>query len=123
MTDTAQGVLPTDRQLRYLRYLLSQAHRAGLPYVPIWAFSRADADQWIEYLQGVVSAQAAIDELLKAHRGEEYLQTPPGDQLPDTYQRPWEELPPAPDHEHLVGTVVREDGVEQSVCALCGARA
>lgn len=123
MTDIPRGVLPTDRQLAYLRYLLSQAHRAGLPYVPIWAFSRADADQWIEYLQGVVSAQAAIDEMLKSHRGEPTLQTPPRDQWPEGSRPPWEDLPPAPDHEHLVGTITREDGAEQSVCALCGVSA
>jgi hypothetical protein len=118
MTDGPRtGVLPTHRQLSYLRYLLSQAHRTGLPYVPIWAFSRANADAWINYLQDVLRAQEAIDAALAP-----YLKTPPRDKLPDGYRPPWDASPPAFDHEHSIDTWETEDGHDVVYCTLCSAQ-
>src|SRR5262249_47828351 len=39
--------LPTDRQRAYLRYLLSQAHSAGVPYLPIEHLHRDAVAAWI----------------------------------------------------------------------------
>jgi len=120
---------PSDRQLAYLRYLLAQARRADtcLPYLPIEALHRDAVAAWIEYLDILVQAHWNIQrDLAKLREAQQagdkatpYLVTPARDQLPPSYRPPWQELPDADDHEHLVGTVKREDGVEESVCVLC----
>ncbi len=117
--------LPTDRQRAYLRYLLSQAHSAGVPYLPIEHLHRDAVAAWIEYLDVLVQAHWNIQRDLARMKAEKqraspYLLTPPREQLPASYRQPWQELPRADDHEHLVGSVKREDGIEESVCVLCG---
>ena len=122
---------PTDRQLAYLRYLLAQARKADecLPYLPVEHLHRDAVTAWIAYLDVLVQAhwniQRDLARLREAKREEPapYLITPARDQLPSSYRPPWQELPAAEDHEHLVGTVRREDGVEESVCVLCGVSA
>jgi len=127
---------PSNRQLSYLRYLLAQARKADecLPYLPIEALHRDAVSAWIEYLDLLVQAHLNIQANL-AHARERaareaaeqvsapYLVTPPAEQLPASYRPPWAPLAPAEDHEHLVGSVTREDGVEESVCVLCGVSA
>lgn len=121
---------PTDRQQAYLRYLASRAHEAGMPHLHIASFTRSQATEWIDYLCLVVEAEARVRETLERARtaaaeqsAAPYLLTPPRDRLPPTYRPPYDLLPPAEDHEHLVGSVKREDGVEESVCVLCGVSA
>jgi hypothetical protein len=125
---------PSQRQLSYLRYLLAQARQADecLPYLPIEALHRDAVSAWIEYLDILVQAhwniQRELAKLREAQKAADdgpapYLVTPPRDQLPASYRPPWQELPSADDHEHLVGSVKREDGVEESVCVLCGVSA
>lgn len=121
--------VPTDRQRAYLRYLLSQAHAAGVPYLPIDDLHRDAVAAWIEYLDVLVQAHWNIQRDLAQMReaaekqASPYLVTPPHDELPASYRPPWAPLAPAEDHEHLVGSVMREDGVEESVCVLCGVSA
>lgn len=121
--------IPTDRQRAYLRYLLSQAHAAGVPYLPIDELHRDAVTAWIEYLDLLVQAHWNIQrDLARMREATEqkaapYLVTPPRDSLPATYRPPYDLLPPAADHEHLTGSVTREDGVEESVCVLCGVSA
>lgn len=121
---------PSQRQLSYLRYLLAQARKADecLPYLPIEALHRDAVSAWIEYLDILVQAHWNIQRDLAKLREtqaatEPYLQTPPREQLPASYRQPWQELPSADDHEHLVGSVRREDGIEEAVCVLCGVSA
>jgi hypothetical protein len=126
---------PSQRQLAYLRYLISQAHPAGVPYLPIEHLHPEGVTAWIEYLDLLVHAhwniQRDLAKLREAQTAQEaaddaaapYLVTPAREQLPESYRAPWQELPPADDHEHLVGSVKREDGVEQTVCVLCGVSA
>lgn len=108
---------------RYLRYLAGCAHEAGLPYLPIDGLSPRQVNEWIDYLRSVISARERVQELLHESecrvKQDAYLVTPPREQLPDSYVPPWQDLSPALDHEHLVGTVRREDGIEESVCVLC----
>ena len=118
--------LPTDRQRAYLRYLLSEAHAAGVPYLPIDDLHRDAVTAWIEYLDVLVQAHWNIQrDLARMREAAEqqpapYLATPPRDQLPSSYRPPYDPLPRADDHEHLIGSVTREDGIEESVCVLCG---
>jgi len=123
---------PTTAARGYLRYLARCAHPAGLPYLPIESLSERVVHEWIDYLRIVIVAQERLDCLLheNACRVREengpsgpYLRTPPRDQLSDTYRPPFDLLGPAEDHEHLVGSVTREDGIVESVCVLCGASA
>jgi hypothetical protein len=128
MNETEQTV-PTDRQQAYLRHLAARAHEAGMPHLHIASFTRRQAAEWIDYLQLVVEAEERVREALA--RGKEaaeqlsapYLVTPSREQLPSTYRAPYDSLPPAEDHEHLVGSIKREDGIEESVCVLCGVSA
>jgi hypothetical protein len=115
-------IAPTDRQLGYLRFLTAQAHAAGVPYLPIDRLHRDAVEAWIEYLQLVVRTHEEIERMLASVRREApaaYLQTPPLGAAPYGYRPPYQALPDAFDHEHLVGSVTREDGVEESVCVLC----
>ena len=120
---------PTNRQVAYLRYLLSQAHAAGVPYLPIEQLHRDAVAAWIEYLDVLVQAHGNIQRDLArlkqeaAQRAAPSCITPARSLAPDGYRPPWQDLPDAFDHEHLVGTVKREDGVEESVCVLCGVNA
>lgn len=114
---------------RYLRYLASCAHDAGLPYLPIDQLSPRQVQDWIEYLRIVITAHENVQALL--HESEcrlkqpdaPYLLTPAREELPSSYQPPWQDLPDAFDHDHIVGSVTREDGLAQSVCVLCGVSA
>jgi hypothetical protein len=100
-----------------------------MPHLHIASFTRRQAAEWIDYLRMVVDAEERVREILeRARKAAEqsaapYLVTPPRDELPASYRPPWQELPTADDHEHLVGSVKREDGVEESVCVLCGVSA
>jgi hypothetical protein len=123
---------PSDRQLSYLRYLLAQARAADtcLPYLPIEALHRDAVNAWIEYLDIHVQAHwniqrdlAKFREQQKVDEAAPYLVTPARDQLPPSCRPPWQDLPRVDDHEHLIGSVTREDGVEESVCVLCGVSA
>ena len=117
---------PTERQQAYLRHLAARAHEAGMPHLHIASFTRAQASEWIDYLRLVIEAEERVRETLERARAEQssaYLATPPRDELPSSYRPPWQELPSADDHEHLVGSVMREDGIEEAVCVLCGVSA
>jgi hypothetical protein len=120
---------PTDRQQAYLRHLAARAHEAGMPHLHTSNFTRRQAAEWIDYLRLVVEAEERVRELLARgraaaeHSAAPYLVTPSRDHLPSSYRPPWQELPSADDHEHLIGSVTREDGVEEAVCVLCGVSA
>lgn len=121
-------IAPTERQQAYLRHLAARAHEAGMPHLHIASFTRAQASEWIDYLRLVVEAEERVREVLErarqaAEQSSTYLITPPRDELPSSYRPPWQELPSADDHEHLIGSVKREDGIEESVCVLCGVSA
>jgi len=128
MNETEVLNAPTERQAAYLRHLAARAHEAGMPHLHIASFTRAQASEWIDYLRLVVEAEARVRETLErarqaAERSSAYLVAPPRDELPSSYRPPWQELPNADDHEHLIGSVKREDGVEEAVCVLCGVSA
>jgi hypothetical protein len=118
---------------RYLRYLAHCAHEAGLPYLPIDQLSDRQVGAWIDYLRIVIVAQERVECLLHAgtcrardtveEQSSPYLLTPPSSQLPSSYRPPWQDLASAEDHEHIVGTVTREDGLVESVCVVCGVSA
>jgi hypothetical protein len=113
---------PTEHQLRYVRRLITEAHSAGVPYLPIDRLNREAVSAWIEYLEIVVRVHrdlAAIEQRLP----DAYLVTPPASRLPPTYRPPYRDLPEAFDHDHIVGTVTREDGLIETVCVLCGVSA
>jgi hypothetical protein len=115
MNDTAQQ-LPTDRQRKYLGRLLAAAHQHGVPYLPTEHLTRAQVSDWIDYLKTVVGEDAE-----EPSGSSPYLVTPA--HLPPSYRPPWRELPDADDHEHVVGTIRRSDGAEQSICVSCGVSA
>ena len=130
MNETQRLNAPTDRQAAYLRHLASRAHDAGMPHLPIASFTRSQAAAWIDYLTLVVEAEERVRESLERARQEAaadaaapYLVTPAPEQLPETYQPPWQDLPAAFDHEHLVGSITRKDGIKEAVCVLCGVSA
>jgi hypothetical protein len=118
---------PTSR--RYLRYLAMCAHDAGLPYLPIDRLSARQVSEWIAYLRFVISAHEKVEALL--HETEcrlkqpdsPYFVTPSRENLPASYRPAWQDLPDAFDHEHIVGTIKREDGIVESVCVVCGVSA
>jgi len=119
----------TERQQAYLRHLAARAHEAGMPHLHIASFTRAQASEWIDYLRMILEAEERVREILARAKQEAervsapYLVTPPRYELPESYRPPWQELPRADDHEHLVGSIMREDGVEEAVCVLCGVSA
>ena len=126
MNETALKT-PTARQTAYLRHLASCVHDAGMPHLHIASFTRQQASDWIDYLRMILAAEERVREILERARHEAaadhaapYLATPPRDDLSASYRPPWQDLPPADDHEHLVGSVTREDGVEEAVCVRCG---
>lgn len=102
---------PTEQQRKYLGRLLVRAHGHGVPYLPTDALSRKQVSDWIDYLKQVV--------------GEEEPQGSPTlpRYLPPSCRLPWQDLPDADDHDHLLGTIERADGIVQSICALCGVSA
>lgn len=119
---------PTERQQAYLRHLAARAHDAGMPHLHIASFTRAQASEWIDYLRVILEAEERVRETLErarqaAEQRSAYLVTPPRDELPESYRPPWAPLAPADDHDHLVGSVMREDGIEEAVCILCGVSA
>jgi hypothetical protein len=59
---------PTSRQAAYLRYLMTRAHSAGVPYLPIEYLHRDAVEAWIEYLQLVVDSHEEIERLLATAR-------------------------------------------------------
>jgi len=129
MNETEVPSTPTERQQAYLRHLATRAHEAGMPHLHIASFTRAQASEWIDYLRLVVTAEERVRETLERAKREAeqlsapYLVTPARDELPTSYRPPWAPLAPAEDHEHLLGSVMREDGIEESVCVLCGVSA
>jgi len=124
-----QPSTPTEPQAAYLRHLASRAHEAGMPHLHIASFTRRQASEWIDYLRLVVEAEERVREILARAKQEAeqtstpYLVTPARDELPASYRPPWALLAPAENHEHLVGSVMREDGIEESICVLCGVSA
>lgn len=108
---------PTAQQQKYLGRLLARAHEHGVPYLPTEALSRKQVSDWIDYLKQVVGEEG------EPSGSSPYLITPARDQLPASYRPAWQDLPDADDHEHLLGTITRADGIEQSICALCGVSA
>jgi len=128
MNEIEVPTAPTERQQAYLRHLAARAHDAGMPHLHIANFTRAQASEWIDYLRLVVEAEERVRETLErarqaAEQRSAYLVTPPRDELPASYHPPWAPLAPSDDHEHLVGSVMREDGIEEAVCVLCGVSA
>jgi len=113
MNETDVPSTPTERQQAYLRHLAARAHDAGMPHLQIASFTRAQASEWIDYLKQVVGEEEPTG-------SSPYVVTPPRDRLPPSYRPPWRELPDDDDHEHLVGTITRADGEEQSLCVTCG---
>src|SRR4051812_3714868 len=107
---------PTSQQAKYLEYMLSRAHERGVPHLPIETLSRKQVSDWIDYLKIVVGEE-------EPQGSSAYLITPPRDHLPSTYRPPWREMPDEDDHEHVLGTIQRIDGIEQSICCLCGVSA
>src|SRR5205823_5968221 len=111
------------------RLMVAPGAWAGVPRFPItglrWRFSfllglnREAVSAWIEYLEIVVRVHrdlARIEQRLP----DPYLVTPPASRLPPTYRPPYRDLPEAFDHDHIVGTITREDGLVETVCVLCG---
>lgn len=95
-------------QVRYLRYLVARAHESGLPYLPIEALSPRQVSAWIDYLRANETSEAKED------------RTTP---VPSSFRPPWQDLPDPVDHEHVTERIKREDGIEQSVCTICGVSA
>lgn len=116
---------PSQRQLAYLRHLAARAHDAGMPYLPLERLTRAGVQAWIAHLELVVRSHEEVRRVLAQVERDTrpYLVTPPREKLPPSYRPPWQDLPEALDHEHLVHTIRRADGVEESVCVLCGVSA
>lgn len=107
---------PTPQQTKYLGYLLSRAHERGVPHLPIASLSRSQVSDWIDYLKPIVEKE-------QEPKGSPPSFTSSRERLPPSYRPPWRELPDADDHEHLVGTIRRSDGLEQCICVSCGVSA
>lgn len=58
----------SQRQAAYLRLLAGRAHRAGLPHLVIDSFTRAQATEWISYLEMVVEAEERVRHALEEAR-------------------------------------------------------
>jgi len=118
MNETELQNAPSERQRKYLGRLLAKAHEHGVPYLPTEQLTRAQVSAWIDYLRTIVG-----DDPEEPSGSSPYLVTPARKNAPDGYRPPYQELPAAFDHEHLVGSVKREDGIDESVCVLCGVSA
>lgn len=68
MNEARTYTAPTSRQAAYLRYLMTRAHSAGVPYLPIEYLHRDAVEAWIEYLQLVVDSHDEIERLLAKAR-------------------------------------------------------
>jgi len=126
MNDTKEWIAPTSRQLAYLRYLISQAHSAGVPYLPIERLDRDAVSAWIEYLDVLVQAHwniqrdlARAKEAARKDGPSPYFATPPRARAPDGYRPPYQEVPTAYDHEHSIDTYLTEDDHEIVYCTVC----
>jgi len=117
MNDNNISTAPTVQQQKYLGRLLARAHEHGVPYLPTGSLSRKQVSDWIDYLKQVVGEEE------EPNGSSPYLITPPRDRLPPSSRPAWQDLPDTDDHEHLLGTIIRADGMEQSICALCGVSA
>lgn len=126
MNELREHIPPTDRQVRYLRYLISQAHRAGVPYLPIEHLHRDGVAAWIEYLDVLVQAHwniqrdlARAKEAARKDVPSPYLATPPRARVPDGYRPAYQEVPAAVNHEHMLDCYLTEDDHEIVYCTVC----
>lgn len=112
------------RPRRYLRYLLSRAHEAGVPYLPVDELTDGSVMDWIDYLRPRVELLDEVDRRVAAAKEGEasaspYLLTPARSRAPDGYRPPFDTVPEAFDHDHLLDTYVTEDEHDIVYCTLC----
>lgn len=121
MTEQLHQPQPAGR--RYLRYLLARAHEAGVPYLPMDALTDRSVRDWINYLRPRVQLLDEIDARI-AETNEAvaapYLVTPSRARAPDGYRPPFDTVPEAFDHDHILDAYTTEDEHEIVYCTLCG---
>lgn len=109
---------------RYLRYLLSRAHEAGVPYLPVEALTDRSVRDWIEYLRPRVALLDEVDRRVAAAKEEAsaspYLLTPSRARAPDGYRPPFDLVSEALDHDHVLDAYTTEDAHDVLYCTLCG---
>ena len=108
---------------RYLRYLLARAHEAGVPYLPVESLTDRSVHDWIAYLRPRVALLDEIDERVAAAEeasSSSYLLTPSRARAPDGYRPPFDLVPEAFDHDHILDAYTTEDEHDIVYCTLCG---
>lgn len=109
---------------RYLRYLLHRAHEAGVPYLPVDALTDRSVHDWIDYLRPRVALIDEVEEriatLAEDSPSSPYLITPARSRAPDGYRPPYDPIPEAFDHDHVLDTYLTEDEHDIIYCTLCG---
>lgn len=108
---------------RYLRYLLHRAHEAGVPYLPVDTLTDRSVRDWIAYLRPRVQLLDEVDARLSQSReatASPYLVTPARARAPDGYRPPFDPVPEAFDHDHILDAYTTEDEHDIVYCTLCG---
>lgn len=108
---------------RYLRYLLHRAHEAGVPYLPVDSLTDRSVRDWIEYLRPRVQLLDEVDARLSESTeatASPYLVTPARARAPDGYRPPFDPVPEAFDHDHILDAYTTEDEHDVVYCTLCG---
>lgn len=119
-----QQPLPAGR--RYLRYLLHRAHEAGVPYLPMDTLTDRSGRDWIRYLRPQVQLLDEVDAQLAEEQARDrataspYLVTPSRARAPDGYRPPFDPVPEAFDHDHVLDAYQTEDEHDVLYCTLCG---
>jgi hypothetical protein len=104
--------------------LISRAHAAGVPYLPIEHLNEASVHAWTEFLKPIAASPEGVAQSLKQIRHRKhaaYLVTPSRSNLSSSYVPPFQPIPEGFDHQHSIDTYTTHDDLEVVYCTLCGA--
>jgi hypothetical protein len=105
-----------------LRYLLYRAHETGVPYLPVESLTDRSVHDWIDYLRPQVQRLDEVEPRTaqEASSPPQYLLSPSRARAPDGYRPPFDPVPEAFDHQHVLDAYTTEDDHDIIYCTLCG---